>query len=170
MLDNNNLSGGGQFSAAADGQSTASFFNSVHGRFSITTVLTSPPVGTSVVAYANSASEGRWGDQSLDMGQKLAASSCRPPDAALLQTTEVHGQQAGQDDHDLGQAADTNADKPKRFHRSLPKSDKVIALARLIGSKFPKEGSKNAIAKRFTGGNEVEARSLLRQVRRYKLG
>ena len=99
----------------------------------------------------------------LEMVKGTSGPSCHLPVLMSLPTPEVRGQQERQ-------GADTNADKPKKFRRLVPKNDKVIALARLIACKYPKEGSKNAIAKRFTGGNKVEAQSLLRQVRRYKFG
>jgi hypothetical protein len=145
-----------------------------NGLFRITTVVMYPPAGAGVgvvpdvpaggvVAYADSDTEGRWVGPSLDMGHKPSASSCRPPAAALLRTTEVHGQQTGQ-------AADRNADKPERFHQKLPRNNKVVELARLIARKYPKLGSKNAIALGFTKGDKKEALSLLRQVRRYNFG
>jgi hypothetical protein len=66
-------------------------------------------------------------------------------------------------------AADKIADTPTRFHRKLPGNDKVLALARILQKKFPREGSKNAIALRFANGDRKKAQSLLRQIRRYRL-
>jgi hypothetical protein len=67
-----------------------------------------------------------------------------------------------------GGQADRKADKPKKNPRPLPENDDVRRLINRLNRELPGGKSMIEIALEFCEGSEKKAKSLLRQVRRYK--
>lgn len=68
---------------------------------------------------------------------------------------------------DRADRADTKADKSEVKAVRLPQNVDVNELARLINKTVGAEGSKLAVARQFTDGDEKRAQNLLRQLRRF---
>lgn len=71
-------------------------------------------------------------------------------------------EQAGQE-----RTADTKTDSRKKAGALVPENSDVARLARDIKKRLPKGDTKIGIAREFTGGDEKQAQTLLRQLRRF---
>lgn len=61
-------------------------------------------------------------------------------------------------------SADTKADRKKK---NMPRKAELLRLAKKLQREYPKEGTLLEIATDFCGGNERDAQSMLRGLRRY---